>query len=120
VKRPDDLPEGQRISTEPSVEAAARLKESSLASRMASEGVVTPTFLFETGTLTSRNPNMATINGAHAVRRQSRVGSIEVGKQADLAIYNIPDYREIPYFAAVNFCTATFKRGAPATSTGNL
>jgi imidazolonepropionase len=62
----------------------------------------------------------ATINGAHAVRRQNRIGSIEVGKQADLAVYNVPDYREIPYFAAVNFCTATFKRGTPATSTGNL
>lgn len=53
----------------------------------------------------------ATINGACAVRRQSRIGSIETGKQADLAVYDIGDYREIPYFAALNFCVATFKRG---------
>jgi len=53
----------------------------------------------------------ATINGAHAVRRGSRLGSIEVGKQADMAVYDVSDYREIPYFAAVNFCSATFKRG---------
>jgi imidazolonepropionase len=53
----------------------------------------------------------ATFNGACAVRRQDRVGSIEPGKQADIAIYDIADYREIPYFAAVNCCTATFKRG---------
>jgi imidazolonepropionase len=53
----------------------------------------------------------ATINGACAVRRQDRLGSIEPGKQADLSIYDISDYREIPYFAAVNFCVATFKRG---------
>jgi imidazolonepropionase-like amidohydrolase len=39
------------------------------------------------------------------------LGSIEPGKQADLAIYDVSDYREIPYFAAVNFCVATFKRG---------
>jgi imidazolonepropionase len=53
----------------------------------------------------------ATINGACAVRRQNRIGSLEPGKQADLAIYDVADYREIPYFAAVNFCVATFKRG---------
>ena len=53
----------------------------------------------------------STINGACAVRRQDRLGSIERGKQADIAVYDVTDYREIPYFAAVNFCTATFKRG---------
>jgi imidazolonepropionase len=53
----------------------------------------------------------ATINGACAVRRQDRSGSIEPGKQADLAVYDVTDYREIPYFTAVNFCVATFKRG---------
>jgi len=58
----------------------------------------------------------ATMNSACAVRRQQRMGSIEQGKQADLAIYDLRDYREIPYFAAVNFCTATFKRGELAWS----
>lgn len=53
----------------------------------------------------------ATINGASAVRRQDRLGSIEPGKQADIAVFDVSDYREIPYFAAVNFCVATFKRG---------
>jgi len=53
----------------------------------------------------------ATINGACAVNRGHRLGSIEVGKQADIAVYDVTDYREIPYFAAVNFCAATFKRG---------
>jgi imidazolonepropionase len=53
----------------------------------------------------------ATINAACAVRREDRLGSMESGKQADLAVYDISDYREIPYFAAVNLCSATFKRG---------
>jgi imidazolonepropionase len=53
----------------------------------------------------------ATINGAAAVCRADRLGSIEPGKQADFAIYDVADYREIPYYAAVNFCAATFKRG---------
>jgi imidazolonepropionase len=53
----------------------------------------------------------ATINGACAVRREQRLGSIEEGKSADLAVYNVSDYREIPYFVALNFCIATFKKG---------
>jgi imidazolonepropionase len=53
----------------------------------------------------------ATLNGACAIRREQRIGSIEPGKQADIAIYDLSDYREIPYFAAVNFCVATFKKG---------
>jgi len=53
----------------------------------------------------------ATMNGACAVRRGHRFGSIEAGKQADIAVYDVADYREIPYFAAVNFCSTTFKRG---------
>jgi imidazolonepropionase len=53
----------------------------------------------------------ATINGAAAVRRADRMGSLEPGKQADFAIYDVTDYREIPYYAAVNFCVATFKKG---------
>ena len=53
----------------------------------------------------------ATINGACAIRRADRIGSIEAGKQADIAVFDVRDYREIPYYAAVNCCVATFKRG---------
>jgi imidazolonepropionase len=53
----------------------------------------------------------ATVNGACAVRRGDRIGSLEPGKQADFAVFDVADYREIPYFAAMNFCVATFKRG---------
>jgi imidazolonepropionase len=53
----------------------------------------------------------ATMNGACALRRGHVIGSLEPGKQADFAVYEVDDYREIPYFVAVNFCSATFKRG---------
>ena len=53
----------------------------------------------------------ATMNGACAVKREQRIGSIEPGKSADVAVYDLSDYREIPYFVAMNFCVATFKKG---------
>jgi imidazolonepropionase len=53
----------------------------------------------------------ATINGAYALRRERRVGSLEVGKQADLAVFDVEDYREIPYYFGVNTCWMTMKKG---------
>lgn len=54
----------------------------------------------------------ATINAAHALRCADRVGSIETGKQADIVIFDAPDYREIPYHFGVNLVKLTMKRGA--------
>jgi imidazolonepropionase len=54
----------------------------------------------------------ATLNGACALRRSERLGSLEPGKQADLIVLDVPDYREIPYYFAVNHCVLTVKRGA--------
>ena len=53
----------------------------------------------------------ATINGACALNLQDRKGSLEVGKDADIAIFNAGDYREIPYWFGVNRCWTTFLRG---------
>ncbi len=53
----------------------------------------------------------ATINAAYSLRRQDRVGSIEVGKYADLAAFDVAGYREIPYYFGVNHCWLTMKRG---------
>jgi imidazolonepropionase len=54
----------------------------------------------------------ATINPAYSLRVHDRVGSIEVGKFADLAAFDVADYREIPYYFGVNLCSMTMKRGA--------
>jgi imidazolonepropionase len=53
----------------------------------------------------------ATINGAHALRRADRAGSIEYGKDADLLILSAPDYRELPYHFGVNLVETTIRRG---------
>jgi imidazolonepropionase len=53
----------------------------------------------------------ATINAAYALRREKRIGSLEVGKQADIAVFEVADYREIPYYFGMNHCWMTLKRG---------
>jgi imidazolonepropionase len=53
----------------------------------------------------------ATINGAWALSLQKTKGSIEPGKDADLAIFDCDDYREIPYWIATNRCAATVANG---------
>ena len=60
----------------------------------------------------------ATINGAYALRRHKQIGSLDVGKAADLAVFEVADYREIPYYFGVNTCRMTFKRGMIIYSRG--
>ncbi len=55
----------------------------------------------------------ATINAACSLARDSRIGALEVGKQADIAVFEVDDYREIPYYFGVNKCWMTLKRGRP-------
>jgi imidazolonepropionase len=46
----------------------------------------------------------STINAACALRVQTQKGSIEPGKDADLAVFDVADYREIAYWFAWNRC----------------
>jgi imidazolonepropionase len=52
-----------------------------------------------------------TINPAYSLRVHDRIGSLEVGKYADIAAFDVADYREIPYYFGVNLCSLTMKRG---------
>jgi len=53
----------------------------------------------------------ATINGAWALRLAERKGTIESGKDADFAVFNVKDYREIPYWFGANHCSMTVLNG---------
>jgi imidazolonepropionase len=53
----------------------------------------------------------ATINAAYSLGRDKKIGSIESGKQADLAVFEVADYREIPYYFGMNTCWMTMKHG---------
>jgi imidazolonepropionase len=53
----------------------------------------------------------ATINGAWALRVADRKGILEPGKDADLAVFDVEDYREIPYWFGVNQCIMTITNG---------
>ena len=55
----------------------------------------------------------ATINAAYSLRREKQIGSLETGKQADIAVFDVEDYREIPYYFGVNKCWMTLKKGRP-------
>lgn len=54
-----------------------------------------------------------TINAAAAVSRQAAIGSIEVGKQADLLILDVNDYRHLGYRFGTNLVSTVIKKGTP-------
>ena len=53
----------------------------------------------------------ATLNGAAALTMSSTVGSIEVGKQADMVVADIPDYKFLAYHFGSNHIVTTIKNG---------
>ena len=52
-----------------------------------------------------------TVNAARAVCRDELLGSISPGKQADLVMWNIPNYKHLGYHFGVNLAHAVIKKG---------
>ncbi|MFX1266796.1 MAG: imidazolonepropionase [Promethearchaeota archaeon] len=53
----------------------------------------------------------ATINGACALQKQDHIGSIEIGKKADILIFDVPNYNFLPYQFGVNLIDKVIKNG---------
>jgi imidazolonepropionase len=52
-----------------------------------------------------------TINGAAALGRADRIGSLDPGKQGDVVILESPSYRFIPYHIGVSTVEKVIKSG---------
>ena len=53
----------------------------------------------------------ATINAAYAVNRASEVGSLEVGKRADVIVLGVPNHKFLGYRFGVNLVDKVIKNG---------
>ena len=56
----------------------------------------------------------ATVNGAAALNRASDLGQLAPGFHADLALFDVRDHREIPYWYGDNRCVRTWVGGRQA------
>jgi imidazolonepropionase len=54
----------------------------------------------------------ATINAAHAAGCAHLTGSLEYGKQADILILNVGDYREVPRQFGINHVDMAIRQGS--------
>lgn len=61
-----------------------------------------------------------TLNGAYAIDRAQSVGSLEVGKKADIAIHNAPNLDYIYYHFGINHVKDVYKNGELVVTNGLL
>ena len=62
----------------------------------------------------------STINAAHAIRGAHEIGSIEVGKKADLTVFDVPDFRFLGYRFGTNMVDRVVKNGRVVVENGHL
>ena len=60
----------------------------------------------------------ATINAAWAIGEQDRVGSLEVGKRADVLVLDVPNHEHLCYHFGVNLADRVFKSGKVVAERG--
>lgn len=66
------------------------------------------------GLTTEETITALTINGAAAVDRADTIGSIDVGKKADIVIHEFPSYKFLPYHIGVSTVEVVIKDGQVA------
>ncbi|WP_421381987.1 imidazolonepropionase [Bacillus salacetis] len=55
--------------------------------------------------------NAVTVNAAHAINRGESAGKIAIGRQADIVIWDVPNYHYVPYHYGVNHVNTVWKAG---------
>jgi imidazolonepropionase len=53
----------------------------------------------------------STINAAYALDRGDSIGSIEAGKQADILLFDVPNYKYLVYYFTTSHLTHVMKKG---------
>lgn len=61
-----------------------------------------------------------TINAAHAIGKADTIGSLEIGKQADIVLYDAPNLAYLPYHFGINHVHTVVKKGKVVVSEGRL
>jgi imidazolonepropionase len=61
-----------------------------------------------------------TINAACAIDRQNEIGSIEVGKKADLVIFDAPNIEYLMYHFGINHTDCVYKNGEIVVNNKNI
>jgi len=53
----------------------------------------------------------STINAAHSIERAHEIGSLEIGKKADIVVFDAPNHKFFSYHYGVNLAEKVFKDG---------
>ena len=61
-----------------------------------------------------------TLNAACAINRGNRIGSLQAGKQADIVILNVENYRQMNYHYGMNHVDTVIKKGDTVVKGGVL
>jgi len=61
----------------------------------------------------------ATINAAHALERAAEIGSLEVGKRADIVVFDAPNHKHFAYHYGVNLAERVYKNGRLVAEMGH-
>jgi len=59
----------------------------------------------------------STINAACAIQRQDKIGSLEIGKKADINIFNVPNHQFLAYQFGGNLISKVIKNGKVVVDT---
>jgi imidazolonepropionase len=62
----------------------------------------------------------ATLNAAHSIGRSREIGSLEVGKKADIVVFNAPNHKFFAYHYGVNLAEKVFKGGVLVAEEGRM